>query len=254
MTWEELEVAVMKLTRPVPMWQQVADHVRAQILDGTYQPGQPLPSEEALSAEFGVSRPTIREGIKTLVTEGLVQVARPRGTIVLDPFGRPARTDQHTAASARDGDGWTDVGEPTFYRVNASADQADLLRISAGEPLLARGATQESGGLRRLSCVYLPFSIAADTSYADDPQLPPVPQLYERLQEVHPQLAWTEHIRARMPVGDEATQIQIPPGVALLVVLRICHATKGRNTPGQPLAVEETRHRADQIGLAYNLR
>src|SRR5215469_1033604 len=83
------EANPMKLTRPVPMWQQVADHVRDQILDGTYPAGQPLPSEEALAAEFGVSRPTIREGIKALVAEGLVQVTRPRGTIVLDPFSRP---------------------------------------------------------------------------------------------------------------------------------------------------------------------
>src|SRR6266566_7551193 len=126
----------MKLTRPVSMWQQVADHVRDEILNGTYQPGQPLPSEEALSAEFGVSRPTIREGIKTLVAEGLVEVSRPRGTIVRDPFSRPARTEHHTAASVREEDGWTDVGKPTFYRANAIADQADLLGIPAGEPLL----------------------------------------------------------------------------------------------------------------------
>lgn len=241
----------MKLTRPVPMWQQVADHVRGQILDGTYQPGQPLPSEEALAAEFGVSRPTIREGIKTLAAEGLVEVARPYGTTVRDPFGRPARTEQHTSASAREEDGWTDVGEPSFYRLNATADQADLLGITAGEPLLVRATTQESGGLRRLGRIYLPFSIAARTIYADDPRLPPAPHLYERLQEVHPVLTWTEHVRARMPIGDETTDLHIPPGVALIVVLRICFAEEGRNRPGQPLALEETRHRADQIELAY---
>ncbi len=242
----------MKLTRPVPMWQQVADHVRAQILDGTYQPGQPLPSEEALSAEFGVSRPTIREGIKTLVAEGLVEVARPRGTTVRDPFGRPTRTEQHTSASVRDGGGWADVGEPNFYRVNATADQAELLGIPAGEPLLVRAAIQESRGLRRLSRVYLPFSIAARTIYADDPRLPPAPQLYERLQEEHPALTWTEHIRARMPVGDETTDLQIPPGVALLVVLRICRSSNGRAS-SEALALEETRHRADQVELCCSI-
>ena len=130
----------MKLTRPVPMWQQVADHVRDEILNGTYQPGQPLPSEEALSAEFGVSRPTIREGIKTLVAEGLVEVSRPRGTIVRDPFDRPARTELHNSSSVREDGGWTDAEEPTFYRANATADQAELLGIPAGEPLLVRAA------------------------------------------------------------------------------------------------------------------
>jgi GntR family transcriptional regulator len=234
------------------MWQQVADHVRAQILDGTYQPGQPLPSEEALSAEFGVSRPTIREGIKTLVAEGLVEVARPRGTTVRDPFGRPTRTERHTSASVREGDGWTDVGEPSFYRVNATADQADLLGIPAGEPLLVRAALQESSGMRRLSRLYLAFSVAAGTQYADDPHLPPAPQLYERLQKEHPALTWTEHVRARMPVGDETTDLQIPPGVAILVVHRVCRADK-RQTPSEVLVLEETRHRADQVELSYQI-
>jgi GntR family transcriptional regulator len=243
----------MKLTRPVPMWRQVADHVRDQILDGTYQPGQPLPSEEALSAEFGVSRPTIREGIKTLVAEGLVQVARPRGTIVLDPFGRPTRTEHQTAASIRDGDGWTDLGEPTFYRVNATADQADLLAIPAGEPLLVRAATQDSAGIRRLSRLYLPFSVAEHTPWADDPRLPPARQLYERLQADHSTLTWTEHVRARMPVGDENEDLTIPPGIPLLVVLRICHVGRGRNHLGEPLALEEARQRADHVELAYTV-
>jgi GntR family transcriptional regulator len=242
---------VMKLTRPVPMWQQVADHVRAQILDGTYPPGQPLPSEEALAAEFGVSRPTIREGIKTLVAEGLVEVARPRGTTVRDPFGRPARTEHHTAASIRDGEDWADVTEPTFYRINATADQADLLGITPGEPVLVRATTQESHGIRRLSRIYLPFAVAASTIYADDPQLPPAAKLHQRLQEVHPVLAWTEHVRARMPVGDESEDLSVPPGVALLVVLRVCRADNGPNDSGKPLALEETRHRADQIELSY---
>src|SRR6266540_3515865 len=136
----------MKLVRPVPMWQQVADHMRDEILKGTYTAGQPLPSEEALATEFGVSRPTIREGIKTLVAEGLVEVSRPRGTIVRDPLGRPAHTEEHTAASIRD-EGWTEIGEPTFYRANATADQADLLGIPAGEPLLVREAIQQRDGV-----------------------------------------------------------------------------------------------------------
>src|ERR1019366_114765 len=134
----------MKLVRPVPMWQQVADHLRDQILSGTYQSGQPLPSEEALAAEFGVSRPTIREGMKTLEAEGLVEVSRPRGPIVRDPFGQPTRVEEHTGLSVLNDDGWAESGEPVFYRANATADQAALLRIPAGEPLLVRAAAQES--------------------------------------------------------------------------------------------------------------
>jgi len=243
----------MKLTRPVPMWQQVADHVRQQILGGTYQAGQPLPSEEALSAEFGVSRPTIREGIKTLVAEGLVEVSRPRGTIVRDPFGRPQRVEQHTGSSARRDEGWADAGEPAFYRENATADQAELLGIPAGEPLLVRAVIQQSNGLRRASRLYLPFSVAESTPWADDPHLPAARRVYGHFADAGMTLTWTERVRARMPVGDETTDLEIPPGVPLLIVLRLAQAADADGTSPAPLALEEMRHRADQIELAFTL-
>jgi GntR family transcriptional regulator len=240
----------MKLTRPIPMWQQVADHVRDQILNGTYPAGQPLPSEEALAAEYGVSRPTIREGIKTLVAEGLVEVSRPRGTIVRDPFGRPARTEQHTSATARDDSGWSDASEPDHYRVNATADQADLLGIPAGEPLLTRAVTQQSAGLRRRALLYLPFSAAEHTPWADNPHLPLPAQLHDHFARAGHKLTWTEHVRARMPIGDEAAALAIPPGVPLLIILRVTHSGANGQTP---LALEEIHHRADQIEVAYAL-
>jgi GntR family transcriptional regulator len=239
----------MKLTRPVPMWQQVADHVRDQILGGTYPAGQPLPSEEALAAEFGVSRPTIREGIKTLVAEGLVEVSRPHGTTVRDPFGRPTRTELRTRTTMDEGDDWGDLGDPTFIRLDATSDQADLLGILAGEPLLVRQTTQQSDGMRRLSRLFVPFSVAAKTPWADDPYLPNSKKLYDHFRAMPFALGWTEHVRARMPVGDETTQLEVPPGVPLLVVLRQCHSYEEQ--VAHPLSLEEVRYRADQIEVAY---
>jgi GntR family transcriptional regulator len=243
----------MKLTRPVPMWQQVADHVRDQILNGTYPAGQPIPSEEALAAEFGVSRPTIREGMKTLVAEGLAEVSRPRGTIVRDPFGRPTRTEKHTSATARDDAGWTDASEPDYYGVNATVDQADLLGISPGEPLLTRAVTQDSGGIRRRALLYVPFSVAEHTPWADNPRVPSPCQLYDHFTRARHELVWTEHVRARMPIGDEAAALEALPGVPLLIVFRITHSTGGSPIGPKPLALEEIRQRADQIEVAYTL-
>ncbi|HEY0692338.1 MAG TPA: winged helix-turn-helix domain-containing protein [Kribbella sp.] len=86
----------MKLSPAVPMWRQVADHLRAQILDGTFPAGQVLPSEETLAREFGVSRPVIRDGIKILVSEGFVEIRRPHGNLVRDPYAAPTRTEHAT--------------------------------------------------------------------------------------------------------------------------------------------------------------
>lgn len=56
-------------------------------------PGEKLPNELELSQEMGVSRATLREAIRELVTQGVLEVRRGRGTYVservaeLDDFG-----------------------------------------------------------------------------------------------------------------------------------------------------------------------
>lgn len=47
------------------------------------QPGQQFPTEQALCAEFGVSRETVREALRTLGEEGLISRHPGRGSFVL---------------------------------------------------------------------------------------------------------------------------------------------------------------------------
>jgi GntR family transcriptional regulator len=235
----------MKLSPAVPMWRQVADHLRAQILDGTFPAGQVLPSEETLAREFGVSRPVIRDGIKTLVGEGFVEIRRPHGNLVRDPYAAPTRTE-HATTGAGD---WTDVEDPTFYRANATADQAELLAIPPGEPLLTREAIQQAAGIHRYHRLHMPFSIAEHTPWADDPHLPPAPKVCEHFTAEGHTLTWAEHVRARAPIGDETHVLAVPAGTPLLITLRTTTST----TDNRPVTLEETRQRADQIQLAYNL-
>lgn len=56
---------------------QILHEVGERILCGVFMPGDILPSENALSDEFKVSRPVMREAIKVLAAKGLVD-ARPK--------------------------------------------------------------------------------------------------------------------------------------------------------------------------------
>lgn len=56
--------------------QQIADQVRTAMLAGDLQAGQRLPSENELAQEYRVSRPTIREAMRILAADGLVQPRR----------------------------------------------------------------------------------------------------------------------------------------------------------------------------------
>ena len=73
--------------------QRTADTLRAQIRSGEdYAPGSKLPNEHHLSIDLGVSRTTLRESIRILVAEGLLQVQRGKGTFVTERKDRLADT------------------------------------------------------------------------------------------------------------------------------------------------------------------
>lgn len=66
---------------------QIADQLRAAIADGTWRPGDRLPSEHRLAEAYGVSRGTIREASRILAATHLVESTRGAagGTFVTLP-------------------------------------------------------------------------------------------------------------------------------------------------------------------------
>lgn len=68
---------------PVPLYTQVAERLEALIADGSLPTGSRLENEIAMSARFGLSRPTIRQAIKVLVDKGLLVRRRGAGTQVV---------------------------------------------------------------------------------------------------------------------------------------------------------------------------
>ncbi|HST38442.1 MAG TPA: winged helix-turn-helix domain-containing protein, partial [Conexibacter sp.] len=54
-----------------PAYEQVAHQLREAILDGGFAPGDELPAERELCAQFGVSRTTVREALRALQAQGL---------------------------------------------------------------------------------------------------------------------------------------------------------------------------------------
>jgi GntR family transcriptional repressor for pyruvate dehydrogenase complex len=67
---------------------QVVAHVRTLIERGALKPGDRLPAERDLATQIGVSRPTIRAGLRTLAAMGVVRSRHGSGTYI--PEGPPA--------------------------------------------------------------------------------------------------------------------------------------------------------------------
>ncbi len=67
-----------------PLYILVKEEIDDRIINGTYQPGERLPSEAKLAEEFGVSRATLREALRVLEKEGKVNRRQGVGTFITE--------------------------------------------------------------------------------------------------------------------------------------------------------------------------
>ncbi len=75
-------MTVLTKTEGVALYIQVRETLREQIKKGLLGPGQKLPAEDELAAQFGVSRMTVRQGVSDLTDEGILYRRRGVGTFV----------------------------------------------------------------------------------------------------------------------------------------------------------------------------
>ncbi len=120
-----------------PAYKAVSEVMEKHIVSGQLKPGTPLPTESELAAQFGVNRSTVREALRQLEQEGLVERLGGKKLLValpglFDLAPRAARslllhqvTFQELWEVAR-------VVEPEAARLAAlRADEADLAEIEA---------------------------------------------------------------------------------------------------------------------------
>lgn len=76
---------VVDPTRPVYVWQQVADHLLHRMETGELAPGARLEGERELAEQLGVAVGSVRRAIKELREQGVVVTLAAKGTYVTSP-------------------------------------------------------------------------------------------------------------------------------------------------------------------------
>jgi GntR family transcriptional regulator len=82
-----------------PMYRYIADDLRAKITSGEFAPNVKLPTEDELSDQYEASRNTVREAIRRLTDEGLIESRPGQGTFVarkVNPFVTVLTADSET--------------------------------------------------------------------------------------------------------------------------------------------------------------
>ncbi|BBG02741.1 hypothetical protein PSA01_29550 [Pseudonocardia saturnea] len=141
--------------RPLKASEAVARDIVTDILEKGYRTGDALPNEASMIEQYGVSRESLREGLRLLETQGLITIRR-------GPRGGPKVGSVDPASIGR---------MTTLYFRMAGASYAELLEAwEVAETMLAeRAARHPDAGLRRdLMAPYLGDHPPYDSEGVDD--------------------------------------------------------------------------------------
>ncbi|MGA5130798.1 GntR family transcriptional regulator [Streptomyces olivoreticuli] len=243
-----------EIQRPGALYQQVAAEIRNAITAGEIPPGALVPSESQLMDRYGVSRPTVRNAVAALRSEGLIEVIHGKGSYVralpapVNTINRAVTSTGRTFSVLGD-EVWEPVEEPAAYRTTATAVTGPQLGLDEGEALFACDwlLADPKTGTRLMHRVLIPFSTAEGTELSEAPDSQPT-DIYAVLAKAGHKLWWSETVGARIPRPDERATLQLTDATAVLHATRTTHGTDD-----QPLLLEELRVSADRAQLAYRI-
>ena len=146
----------------------VVGRLQQQLSLGVYQPGEKLPSEPELMAQFGVGRSTIREAIRILANTGLVTVRQGSGTLVESQRGITEPLQQRLKRAEP-----TDLDEVRQLLEMKIAEKAALLRtrkdiVKMQDLLEQRAAAARAGDTAEAITMDIRFHVAMAIAARND--------------------------------------------------------------------------------------
>ncbi|MGW2643133.1 GntR family transcriptional regulator [Streptomyces sp. NPDC001348] len=210
---------------PVPLYHQLAQQLEAAIGRGALTPGRLLGNEIDLSVRLGLSRPTVRQAIQSLVDKGLLVRRRGVGTqVVHSQVRRPLELSSLYDDLESAGQGPT-TRVMRNERVPASADVAAALGMAQGEEVtLLERLRYTHGRPVALLCNYLPAALIE----LDDARLEST-GLYRMMRAAGITLhSARQTVGARGATAEEAAGLEEKEGAALLTMRRTAYDDAGR--------------------------
>lgn len=232
-----------------PLYLQLRNLIAEAIRSGELPPGQQSPSINALCAQTGISRMTVRKAIDLLVRDQWLQTAPGKGTFV-SPRPKITQSMQHLM-------GWTDEMRSRGFEPSTELVSA---RSAAATALVARNlglnVSEQVIEITRVRCAdELPLVVeVARVSERRFPELLDAIQHSESLYRLlHERYGLTltrafQSIEAGLADPASARLLRIKPGAPVLVSERITYDDHDR-----PVEYVCARHRADVVRFVGEL-
>lgn len=229
---------------PVPLYHQISEPIKNLILDGTIPPGAKLEDELSMASRLGVSRPTARRALQSLVDLRLVVRKRAVGTIVA-----PKEIHRQVKLSSLYDDLRETGQKPTtevisYEEVAAEAEIAEDLRLSEGQTVIKVVRLRLANGEPlAIMTNYLPLEIAPSEKELRSGGL------YDAMRSHgHEVVSASQTISARKASSEEAETLQESRGAAILSMRRIAY-----NQSGVPIEIGDHVYRASRYRFTISL-
>lgn len=229
---------------PVPLYHQISEPIKNLILDGTIPPGAKLEDELSMASRLGVSRPTARRALQSLVDLRLVVRKRAVGTIVA-----PKEIHRQVKLSSLYDDLRESGQKPTtevisYEEVAAEAEIAEDLRLSEGQTVIKVVRLRLANGEPlAIMTNYLPLEVAPSEKELRSGGL------YDAMRSHgHEVVSASQTISARKASSEEAETLQESRGAAILSMRRIAY-----NQSGVPIEIGDHVYRASRYRFTISL-
>lgn len=225
----------------VPRYRTIERSLRERV--ATLRPGDALPSDSELCAEFGVSRMTARSAMQLLADEGLIERVPGRGSFVAEPstHRRADRLMSFSREMARQGRVPSSRIVTREIRPARSVDAAGL-NVREGDPVVV---------LQRVRCAD-GVPVALETAVLERRVAPAVMAADVTNGSLHAALQAAGHVlrRGRATITAAAASamdtrlLDTASGAPMLVERRVI-----LDGDGQPLETTESRYPAERYAL-----
>lgn len=235
-----------------PLAAQAAASIRRAVLDGHWRVGERVPSEPQLAEELGISRATLREALRMLVTDGLLDRRHGVGTFVVrvpTPTIERGIDELFSLGEAIEQLGYkASVGEHAVEVMSATEQVAAELRLAVAQPICHLTRVRLADGRPVIVCHdYFP------SAFLEEAGLTP-PAAVAEVVERGSLYAWFEerlgiaidwaltHIEPVAARAAESEALGVRQGEALIRLRQTHYAVDGRS-----VLYSENVHNSDVI-------
>lgn len=213
---------------PSPRYHQVYVSLRSWVQDGSYRPGQQIPTEPQLCKLFDVSRITIRKAIAELVREGWLIKRQGKGTFVELSRARPAASLDLGQMRSQIADlaAATEVRDLLVSNVEPDEETRAALKLEEGAQVQRATHVRLLAGVPLgMITTWVPVDIAARVEQREMARYP----MFELLGRAGVQLAGADQwIGATLAGVEAARALGVEVGAPLLRLTRVVFDEAGR--------------------------